>query len=226
LISRRRQFDIGLTDATRLPPEDHEALRSWLDEFVRRKQDDISKMFATSDRASQSIGRRGFQSQVVRLVFSITRDAVPDDQLEALVTDGDIERLSQAISAHANQILNDQDSRVEKIRLIFRWVSSSYVPRVSDDELRRFSIEELNDQQREIIYRLGPEEGRHELIRLYRESRQRRWSPRSSDGERRPFSDEPRERPDRGPPRDDRGPPRDDRILPRDDRQPPPPRGP
>jgi hypothetical protein len=206
MVSLRRQMDIGLTDATRLPPEDNEALRKWLGEFVRRKQEEIAKLFPAGERPQESLGRRGFQSQVVRLVFSVARDIVPEDKLEQLVTIDDMAELTKTLSQRANQILNDQPSHSEKVRLIFRWVNASYVPRVGEEELRRFLSEVLNDQQREIIYRLGPEEGRSELMRLYREYRQRRIPPRPPDGERGPFPDDlPRGRldPDRGPPRID-----------------------
>jgi hypothetical protein len=185
-----------------------------LTELEKRKQPEIAKLIASSDRP-QGMGRRGFQSTAMRLVIRVSRNLIPDDELVQLVSTRDVADLAGVLSPRATDILSNQASHPDQVRLIFRWVSASFVTRVSDEELRKFLVEVLDDQQREIIYRLGPEEGRFELIRLYRESRQRRFPPRTPDGDRVPFSDQqPRSwsEPDRGPPRDERRPPpsRDD----------------
>lgn len=190
LVSSRRQTDIGLTNETRLPPEDNDALRKWVGEFASRQQAEIAKLFPAPDRGPPLGNRRGGQAQVFRFVVSVIRGSIPEDKLAELVSPEDLAQLAESLSPKARGILDNQQTQPEKIRLVFRWVNASFMPRVSEEELRRFLTDALDDKQREIVYRLGPEEGRQELIRLYREFRQRR-PPRPPDGEPGEFPREP-----------------------------------
>ena len=196
-ISSRRERDIDLTIETRLPPEDNDALRNWAGDFVTRKQPEIAKLFPAGERMQQPGLRRGNQPPAFRLVFSVVRGLVPDDKLDQLVSSDDIAQLAKSLSPKANEILANQKSTLDKIRLVFRWINASFMVRISEEELRKFSIEALDDKEREFIYKLGPEEGRQELIQRYRESRQRRMSPRTPGDDPGRFPDQPpRGRPD------------------------------
>ncbi len=198
LIAARRERDIGLTDATRLPSGDNEALRKWASDFATRKQSDIAKLFPGGERGPQPGSRRGNRPPAVAaLVISVGRGFVPEAKLDELVASDDLDQLAKSLSPKANAILADQKSKLEKIKLVFRWIFASFQTRVSEENLRTFFREGLDDNQREIIYRLGPEQGRQELERLYNESRRRRMQFRSPENESgRLPNDPPRGRPD------------------------------
>lgn len=193
LISASRERDLGLTNATRLPAEDNEAVRKWAQEFVQRKQAEIGKIFSSPERPPVPGSRRG-GPQAYRLFFAVAQGAISDEKLEEIVTDQDLELLLNALSAKAKEILADQTSNADKLKLAFRWFAVSYSIRVADEELRRFLREDLDDAQREMIYRLGPEEGRQQLIRMYEQKRRNRL--RGPDGGPGPPLDEPRRRPE------------------------------
>lgn len=177
-IAQRRQNDIGLTPETRLPISDHEALRKWANDLAAKRQSEIARLRPQDRDRGDGINRRGPQIQIARLVFAVNLDNTSDEQLLTLVSEEDLDKLAQSISSRGREILEDQQTHREKVRLVFRWIMASFMTRVSDEELRRFSDEVLTDQERENIYRLGPDDGRQELIRQYNRHRMRRMSPR------------------------------------------------
>jgi hypothetical protein len=200
MISQQRQRELGVTDETRLPPEDFDALSRWARELGERKRDEIARIFASLDERALGGSRRGNQSFLTRLMFVALRGGIPEERLSQLVSDEELEQLADALSPKGAQILAEQSTKQDKLRLVRNWLTALAVPRVSDADLRAFFADGLNDDDREEIVRLGPVEGRQRLMQLYRESRFRRGFFRPADA---------------GPPNENPGSPR-----------PPPPRPP
>lgn len=184
LISQHRQRDIGVTNETRLPPEDFEALTNWVRELGERKKDEIAKLVAPLERTAMSGSRRQFAAPMARLIGAIVRGMVSEDKLDELVSEEDLAELSKMLTANAAEILHDQPTKRDKIRLVVRWVNALVMPRASDAELMRYFSEALKESDREEIIRLGPIEGRLRLLQLYyRDVRFRRSPGRPLEGQ-------------------------------------------
>jgi hypothetical protein len=184
LLAQHRQRDIGLTNETRLPTEDFEALMKWTREFSERKKDEIARLVTAIERNPAGGQRRSVPLPMVRLVVGIIRGSVSEEDLDALIGDEDLSRLSQTLSAKGAKILSDQKTKREKVLLILRWINASTVRRPSEAELMRFFNEDLNEEMRAEIIRLGPLEGRERLVQQFnREMRLRRGPGRPNDAE-------------------------------------------
>jgi hypothetical protein len=163
--------------ATRLTPEDVQAVFRWLEEYATRYEAELVAALPEEGqrriRAETDPGRRR-RTIMYWLPRREPGKAIPAPSGE------DVARLYGQLSADARTALDGLPDTARKVAIVHEWargaVFSRMTPIVSQDDLRRFFTQDLTPQDRERIVQMPPEQMQQELRRLYFTHRFRRWS--------------------------------------------------
>lgn len=189
----------------KLPPEDYGVILEWFNTVMSSNFERLLNTVPPEDRARLNGVTDPFRRrmEVLRILRKLSGDQGrrPLEGME--ITSKHMEQLTDRLSPEAQQLLKEASDDDQRRAIVRDWVSaatwSRFVPRVSDDDLRRFLEKEADPELRHYLENLPRDRMMSELRRIYSLSR---YGGRPSDGGRRHF------RPWRGdgPPRGGRGP--------------------
>ena len=186
----------------------------WLDELVKEQEDELRQQL---DQRSQDWLKRIREGSRRRsmMLGMLMRERGPDALPQP--SPAQLDQLVQQLSEKAQERFRTQTDANEQQQLVQQWIQAALLcqrlpPPVSEEELRRFFLEDLGAQERESLEGLPRDRLSRELRRRYFHYQLRRRLPGGEFDGGGPPDGPPGERPPRsfGPPPFDR-PPRDGR---------------
>lgn len=149
-----------------LPEADIDAIFSWLDEFMKRNEEDYLKKthkdYAEKLRKMDEVSRR--QSLMRSIIMRGPRNDYP------LPMRDDFERLVPTLSQPTRAALESAKTAEEKQQVARQWIFHAMVsrvlPQVSDEDLHKI-LTSMPREQRERLERKTPEEVKRELTWMH-----------------------------------------------------------
>ena len=173
----------------KLDPHDVDVIKTWFGELVQR---DIQSLLGTLPLEDQQ-RLQDIQDPWARLMeaFRMRKKQARETSLQPFdlvrITDADIRQLQSQLSRPAAEMLNEIKDSEDKAAAVKDWIRvlafSRDIPRVSDEELRRFLRERVDAKTRDYLENLPRDRMMGQLRWMY--FAQRYWS-RGGEGSGRP----------------------------------------
>jgi hypothetical protein len=170
----------------RLAEKDLQALREWLDDFIRHNEDQILAALPR-DQLTRFLDDYDPDKHRRALPFLIIRHPSPDMPRP---TPEDEARLQSLVSREARELLDSLDDDQERSRVLQTWIRAAWFsrmrPPIDRKDLDAFAAQQLDPQQREWLENLPRERMYHELRRIYSQDQFRQMT--GDKGPRPPWS--------------------------------------
>ena len=173
-IMRKQELDRFQRLANdQLPKSDLDWIFKWVQQYVKRHQDELMRRWAGDFRTKQRMKRVPPERRTrVLIMFMMRNWNRSKGNVRLRLNLREVEEIRDKLSAEAIRRLDEYDSMPMRQRaMIQRWIRAAIVSRMvpypSRRDLQKFYLSELNDGDRERLDSLQPDRMGRELRRLY-----------------------------------------------------------
>lgn len=173
-----------------LLPEDRKAIFDWLTAFVDRHHESIIAALPVEYRPREEYNER----QRIALAWAMLRrwsqedfTKEPGESKMPRPSTAEVQELLKSLSPQAGEAMKTVKDANVRIKVAQEWiraaVMSRNLPPVSQDDLREFYVNQLNELDREKLESLAADERQQALQRMYFEHKFRRGGPGRGRGD-------------------------------------------